>query len=112
MMDLRGSYNMNDERKKSEIISDTIFFWRNIFASPIRIGLFIIILLLSWYKAGWIFHLLNSMVILIFAIIVAFGGTYYMFKIGALGEINWKSKVSQRIATLVMLAIVVLIFLY
>lgn len=103
---------MNDERKKSEIISDTIFFWRNIFASPIRIGLFIIFLLLAWFKSGWIFHLFNSTVILLLAIIVPFGGTYYLFKIEAFKEFDWKSKTTQKIATLIMLAVVILIFFY
>ena len=65
-----------------------------------------------WMSAGWIFHPIHSVVVLVGSVVIIVAISAYIAKLGYLQKINWGSRVHQNIATRGSIAIAALVTLY
>lgn len=94
------------------MINDTKYFWKMLLNNPSRKIAWCVLFVMIWMSAGWIFHPIHSVVVLVGSAVIIVAISAYIAKLGYLQKINWGSRVHQNIATRGSIAIAALVTLY
>lgn len=94
------------------MINDTKYFWKMLLNNPSRKIAWGVLFAMIWLSAGWIFHPIHSMVVLVGSAVIIVAISAYIAKLGYLQKINWRSQLHQNIATRGSIALAALVTLY